>query len=165
MIALYALIACVVGGVLWWSRSSWAARVPERVALLVVGVVTLCGLFVQLPEREGEVLIKVSTDVWRGVKQILLMPTGTVDPVFAQAWAIGNLFVLWPLAVVLLVSARMTRMRVMVVCAVFIVLCESLQGGVPGLRRAFEVADIVMNLLGVLLLFGVLELQKRRRSV
>ena len=156
VVALYALIACVAGGVLWWSRNEWAARVPERIAMLVAGVVTACGLFVQLPQREGEVLIKVSTDVWRGLKQILLMTTGTVDPLFAQAWAVGNMFVLWPVAVVLLVNARWSRVRVLMVCAVFIVVCEGVQGAAPGLRRSFELADIVMNLLGVVLLFAVL---------
>jgi len=94
--------------------------------------------------------------VLRGVKQMLLLPTGAADPVFAQAWAIGNLFVLWPMTVVLLVNAQWSRARVLVACTLFIVACEAVQGGVPGLRRAFELADIAMNVGGVLLLFAVM---------
>ena len=156
VVALYLAMGCVVGGSLWWLTSERAARVQARVAVSVAAVLTMFGLFVPLPERDGEKLIKVSTDVLRGMKQILLMPTGSVDPVFAQAWAVGNLFVLWPLAVVLLVNARWSRTRVLVTCAMFIVACEAVQGGVPGLRRAFELADIVMNVGGVLLLFAVM---------
>ena len=156
VIALYAAVVGVVGGVMWWSRSDVAARISARTAILLATSATLAGLFVQLPERQGETLIKISLDPLRGLKQALLMPTGAIEPVFAQAWSIGNLFVLWPLAIVLIVNAGWTRMRVFVTCAAFIVVCELLQGSVPMLRRAFELADIISNVGGVLILFLVL---------
>lgn len=158
VVAVYVAVVGVIAGTLWWSRSAWAARISARVAIALVVSVTLAGLFVQLPDRQGETLIKVSLDPLRGLKQALLMPTGAMDPVFAQAWAIGNLFVLWPLAIVLLVNARWSRMRVLFACGGFIVVCELLQGYAPMLRRAFELADIFANISGVLLLFLLLSL-------
>ena len=154
--AVYAAVIAVVVGVVWWVRSEWAARWAARVVVPAVVFATLAGLFVQLPERVGEVLIKVSVDPLRGVKQMLLLPTGASDPLFAQAWAIGNVFVLWPLATVLLINAHWSWRRVFVVCASFDVVCEILQGTIPFLRRAFEVADVIANVGGLLVLFVVL---------
>lgn len=154
-LAIYVVIVGLIAGVVWWVRSEWARGLAARLVVPAVVVVTLAGLFVQLPERVGEVLIKVSLDPLRGVKQMLLMPTGASDPLFAQAWSIGNLFVLWPLATVLIVNAQWSWRRVFVACAAFDVACEAMQGVVP-LRRAFEVADVVANLSGLVLLFVLL---------
>lgn len=160
-LAVWGAIVCLVVGVVWWVRSEWARGVAARVAVPVVVIATLLGLFVQLPERVGEVLIKVSLDPLRGVKQMLLMPTGASDPLFAQAWSIGNLFVLWPLAVVLLINARWSWSRVLVVCAAFDVACEAMQGSIVFLRRSFELADVVANLGGLAVLFVALRFVSR----
>ena len=41
-------------------------------------------------------------------------------------------------------------------CASFDVVCEILQGTIPFLRRAFEVADVIANVGGLVVLFVVL---------
>lgn len=161
VLGLYAAVCGVVLGTVWWTRSEWCAAWSARVVVPAVVVVTLSGLFVQLPDREGERLLKVSFDALRGLKQALLIPTGVVEPLFAQAWAIGNLFVLWPLATVLVVNARWSYARVLLVCAAFDVACEVGQGMLPALRRSFELADIVSNVLGVAMLLVAMRLLRR----
>lgn len=151
---LYGLIAAIVFGAWWWVRRG--AEFSGRMSLLVAGALTLAALFTPLPEREGQVYIKVSFDPLRGLKQALLLPTEATDVWFAQAWAIGNLVLLWPLAVVLLVNLRWSWQRVFAVLTVFICVVEVAQGSIDGLRRSFEVADIITNLGGLGVLFFAL---------
>ena len=152
-VLLYGLIGVIVWGCVWWLRAG--QRFSGRVAGVVALGMTLVALFTPLPERDGQVFIKVSFDPLRGLKQALLLPTEAVDVWFAQAWAIGNLVLLWPSAVVLLVNLRWSWRRVFVALAVFIVVAEVAQGSIAGLRRSFEVADIITNLAGLGLLWFV----------
>lgn len=89
---------------------------------------------------------RATFDPTLGLRQILLLDSTVRDAAVSQAWAAGNLILLWPLAAAL--SVRLSARAVFVRLAALIVGIELVQGLTPVLGRSFEVSDLLSNLIG-----------------
>ena len=158
---LYLGIACVVFLTIWWVKQSpenWRrARWP---LVLTLGATVFVLLF---PHRleVGEDVERFNVNPFHGLSQILLLDTNTLDPWFSQAWALGNLVLLWPVAAVLIGWGWSSR-RILWSLLAGITALELVQFGLTSLNRAFEVADIVANVGGAWLLLTFVVRTRRK---
>ena len=146
------LATCLVLGTSWW----WISRSPQRWRRAVWpfwGAVLSTALVMLFPHRLeiGENVERFNVNPLHGLSQILLLDDNTLDPWFSQAWALGNVVLLWPVTAVLIGWGWSAR-RILWSLLVGITALELVQFGLASLNRAFEVADIVANVGGAWLL-------------
>lgn len=149
-VPIWLLAGLVVAASLWWARAGvavtrrwqWLTNATIAAALLTTLGATL--LPMELPA--GFVPPRATFDPLLGFQQILLLDTTVRDAAVSQAWAVGNLFLLWPLAATL--RLRLPGKHVLAALTAVIVAIELVQGVAAPLGRTFELSDLVLNLLG-----------------
>ena len=147
---IWLLAALVVAASVAWARFGRAA-VERRPWLwpLSVGIALAATLGATLLPMElpaGFVPPRATWDPTLGLRQIFLIDDTVRDAGVSQAWAAGNLVLLWPLAAAL--SARLSNRAVLGILAALILGIELVQGLTPPLGRSFEASDLVANLAG-----------------
>lgn len=151
---IWLLAALVVAASLVWMRVGRAA-VERRPWLwpLSVGIALAATLGATLLPMElpaGFVPPRATWDPTLGLRQILLLDDTVRDAGVSQAWAAGNLVLLWPLAATL--TVRLSNRAVLARLAALILGIELVQGLTPPLGRSFEASDLVANLAGAAIL-------------
>ena len=150
---IWLLAGLVVAASVAWVR--WGQAATHRWPWLwgwSVGaalIVTLGATLLPMELPAGFVPPRATWDPTLGLRQMLLIDDTVRDAGVSQAWAAGNLVLLWPLAAAL--SLRLSNRAAFARLAALIVGVELLQGLAPALGRSFELSDLVSNLAGVAL--------------
>ena len=150
---IWLLAGLVMAASVAWARVGRvaAARWPWLwgLALGAALIATLAATLMPMELPAGFVPPRATFDPTLGLRQILLIDDTVRDAAVSQAWAAGNLVLLWPLAAAL--SLKLSSREVLARLAALIVSIELVQGLTPALGRSFEVSDLVANLAGAAL--------------
>jgi hypothetical protein len=122
----------------------------HKLGLILAVAALLFGTLMPFGNPDGFVIARFTFDPLLGFKQMLNLTSDVNDTEHTNAWAFANLFLLWPLASTM--SYYLNRLRTISVLFLAIIVIELIQGFVWQLGRSFEIADIVSNMVGAIVL-------------
>ena len=122
----------------------------HKFSLIFAVCALLFGTLMPFGNPDGFVIARFTFDPLLGFKQMLNLTSDINDTEHTNAWAFANLFLLWPLAATM--SYYLNRLRTISVLFLAIIVVELIQGFVWQLGRSFEIADIVSNMVGAIVL-------------